>query len=182
MELEVDCGHLDEYFSQEAVVFLNRAITDPESLRRDIDGEVFLEGVEDLVESIEASDRSELEISRDEDHFALINRGVLGSLAENQLFYECRENNDAVHLMAKIMQVIASNQVFGDGNKRTAYLSGCLFIIDYQVSGLALQRPVIPVLNDELVELLSDISVGEKDEDDLENYFSDLREDILEKV
>lgn len=182
MSLEVDCSELNTYLSQEAVMFLNRSITEPESLRRDISGESFLESVEGFVESIEASERSELEISRDEDHFAIINRGVLGNLVENQLRYECRENSDAVHLMSKIMQVIASHQIFGEGNKRTAYLSGCLFIIDYQKAELGLEKLVIPVLNDDLVQLLSDVSVGEKNESDLDEYFSDLRVDIMEKI
>lgn len=174
---EVDCGELESYLNVGKVILLNRAVTDP-GLLEDVYEGVLGDSVRDFVEEISSSERSSLEVSREEDYFVVINGGVLESLLETRLKYECGKNNDVIFLMSKIMEVIAANQIFGEGNKRTAYLSGCLFLIDHQRAKLGLERLVIPVLDDELLELLSEVAVGKSSAEDLYSSFTGLREDL----
>lgn len=178
--LSVDCKKVDELIEEEAVLILNRAVTEPRSIEEE--HKELGQGVKRLVGAISSKKDNELEISREEDYFATINENILGDLIHTQLRYECQENNDVVFLTSKIMEVIASSQIFGEGNKRTAYLAGCLFLIRYQISILELERAIIPVLDDELIELLSDIAVGSSTVSNLEKFFSSLRDDLRKNV
>ncbi|MFT4867755.1 MAG: prophage maintenance system killer protein [Candidatus Nanohaloarchaea archaeon] len=176
----IDCDKVEEGIDLETVLLLNKAVTEPETVEEEY--ESWGKSARRLVEAISLSEDNELEISREEDYFATINENILGDLIHTQLRYECQNNNDVVFLASKIMEVIASSQIFGEGNKRTAYLSGCLFLIDYQLSVLGLEKAVIPVLDDELIELLSDTAVGRSDANDLEKFFSGLRNDLSQNI
>lgn len=176
----VDCKKVDSLIEERAVLILNKAVTEPDSVEDEYKD--LGQSVKKLVEAISSDKGNELEISRREDYFATINENILGDLINTQLRYECQENNDILFLTSKIMEIIASGQIFGEGNKRTAYLTGCLFLISYQISILGLERSVIPVLDDELVELLSDIAVGSSNAADLEKFFSSLRADIRKNI
>jgi prophage maintenance system killer protein len=176
----IECKEADNLIEKQAVLILNKAVTEPES----VEGEYkeLGQSLVKLIEAISSDKGNELEISREEDYFATINENILGDLINTQLRYECQENNDIIFLTSKIMEIIASGQIFGEGNKRTAYLAGCLFIINYQVSVLGLERFVIPVLDDEMVELLSDVAVGSSNASDLEKFFSSLRTDLRKNI
>jgi prophage maintenance system killer protein len=176
----IDCKEVDNLIEKQAVLILNKAVTEPES----VEGEYkeLGQSLVKLIEAISSDKGNELEISREEDYFATINENILGDLINTQLRYECQENNDIIFLTSKIMEIIASGQIFGEGNKRTAYLTGCLFLINYQISVLGLERFVIPVLDDELVELLSDVAVGSSNASDLEKFFSSLRTDLRKNI
>lgn len=178
--LLVECEEVDSLIEEEAILILNKAVTEPDSVEKEY--RELGRSARKVVEAISSSEDNELEISREEDYFATINKNILGDLVNTQLWYECRENSDVIFLTSKIMEVIASSQIFGEGNKRTAYLSGCLFLINYQISVLGLERSVIPVLDDELIELLSDVAVCSSDAYDLEKFFSSLRSDLQKNI
>jgi prophage maintenance system killer protein len=175
MSLKVECDRVSELYSTDQVVTANYLVTDPEGLfaAADVDSSPTREVVEGLEERFDR-----FEVSREEDYFRVRNRGALESLAENRMRYECRENSDLIHLAAFVMKVLAENQVFGDGNKRTAYLAGAVFLVKYQVEVLGKKNAVIPELDEELVEILQALAVGEEGLQRLEKYMKTVERDI----
>ncbi|MFB6115019.1 MAG: Fic family protein [Candidatus Nanohalobium sp.] len=175
-DLEVDCSRIEELVSEDQVITANYLVTDPEglfSLTEDVDSGPTREIIRGLQERFES-----FEVSREEDYFEVRNRGALEGLVQTRLRYECGENNGFIHLAAFIMKALAENQVFGDGNKRTAYLTGTMFLVKYQIDVLGRDEAVIPELEDELVTILQDLAVGETDLGELERYLSTVEKDI----
>jgi len=80
------------------------------------------------------------------------------------------------------MKTLAENQVFGDGNKRTAYLAGTIFLVKYQVEVLGLENAVIPELDGELIQILQDLAVEETGLGELEKFLKSVERDIQKLV
>lgn len=180
MGFEIDCGRMEELVDIDQISTANYLVTDPEGLfqaAEDVDSGPTRDMVKALQQRFEG-----FEVSRDEDYFRIRNRGVLESLVETRMKYECREDNDLIHLTGFIMKTLAENQVFGDGNKRTAYLAGTIFLVKYQVQVLGLDNAVIPELDEELVQILQDLAVKETDLVELEKFLKSVERDIEKLV
>jgi prophage maintenance system killer protein len=119
--------------------------------------------------------------------------GLLETLIYQVMPYECEENNDGLWLTAVLISRIAKNQIFSEGNKRTSYLVGVLFLRHLQdVNGF--EGALIPELSKELTRLLSDIAVQNKDADqgglhdernlerDVEDLYNYLKEGMEEFI
>lgn len=180
MGFEIDCERMDELVDIDQISTANYLVTDPEGLFQAAEN-VDSGPTRDMVEALQQRFEG-FEVSRDEDYFRIRNRGVLESLVETRLKYECRENNDLIHLTGFIMKTLAENQVFGDGNKRTAYLAGTIFLVKYQVEVLGLENAVIPKLDEELVQILQDLAVEETGLGELEKFLRSVERDIEKLV
>lgn len=176
----LECNELDRFLDKQLVVDVNRMITETESEMRRLEDTESIDssGFEQFLSMFEKG--QEIEFSRSEDYHQLINEGILGNLFENVLYFECKENPDLIHLTAFIIKVLAESQAFADGNKRTAYVSGCVFLMSYQREK-GIESPVIPLLDDEFVSLLQDVAVGKKDAESLENFLKPIERDIRHK-
>lgn len=156
--LEVDCKELSDYLSFEEIVAINLYVTDPEQFREKFsDHESFKNHYEGLVEPIKNSSPAYSD-GGDRDYFEIHEAGTLQNLLETEFLYKCRENNDAAYLSALLMHRIASGHPFGEGNKRTSYLSACIFLIKHQLNYLGLDAFSIPSLDKDLLESLGDIA------------------------
>ncbi|MFB6242387.1 MAG: hypothetical protein ABEJ36_06330 [Candidatus Nanosalina sp.] len=183
--LGVDCSEMEDLLpSPETVKSLNKAVTDPVRLiddrtREDLsnvdvgnDFDVEIGGIPD--EAV-----PELEVSREEDYYQLREEGQLEILLGEIMPHECRENSEGVWLTAVLMSRIAKNQIFGEGNKRTSYLAGALFLRNIQEAN-RFRNPLIPDLNKYLTRMLSDVAIqnpsetGGKEDRDLERDTEDL--------
>lgn len=174
--MEVDCSRIEDLVSVNQIVTANYLVTDPEGLfekTENVDSRPTREMVEALQERFES-----FEVSRAEDYFRIRNRGVLEGLVETRMKYECEENSGLIHLAAFIMKALAENQVFGDGNKRTAYLAGTIFLVKYQVDVLKRDNAVIPELDEDLVTILQDLAVDETSLPELERFLRSVERDI----
>lgn len=166
--LPVDCNELEEYLpSKETVKALNQAVTDPVKLldgvsREDLDevGEEFEVGFERIPDGA----TPELEISSEEDYYQLREEGQLEILLQEIMPRECRADSDGVRLTAVLMSRIAKNQIFGEGNKRTSYLAGVLFLRNIEEAN-GYRQILIPDLNPDLTELLSDVAIENTGQD-----------------
>jgi prophage maintenance system killer protein len=170
---EVNCGELGFYIDKETVISINRFVTETDEVKDDL-------GSEGFESFISVFDTDELDFSREEDYHQVINEGILGNLFENILYMECRKNSDIIHLTAFIMKTLAESQVFADGNKRTAYISGSAFLMSYQRQN-GVESPVVPYLSSDFVSILQDIAIGEESLKFLENYLDSLRGPIMER-
>jgi hypothetical protein len=128
---EVDCGHLSNYLDKETVISVNRFGTETGIVKDRLEKSDSLES-EGFESFISVFDTDELVFSREEDYHQIINEGILGNLFENILYMECREISDIIRLTAFIVKTLAESQVFADGNKRTAYISGSAFLMSYR--------------------------------------------------
>lgn len=163
--LEVDCENLENLLPDFATVnALNQAVTDPvELIDENIEGRS-LEKVDvgdefDVgIEGVPSKALLELEVSREEDYFRLREEGQLQILIDEIMPRECRQNNGGVWLTAVFVSNVAQNQIFGEGNKRTSYLSGVLFLRNLQAAN-GFEEALIPDLNNELTQLLSDVAI-----------------------
>ncbi len=174
--IRVDCDIIEELIGERQVITANYLVTDPESLF-ELTDEVDSSPTRKMIGSLQQR-FEDFEISRDEDYFEVRNRGALEGLVQTRLKYECQKNNGLIHLAAFIMKTLADNQVFGDGNKRTAYLTGTMFLVKYQIQVMERPEAVIPELDDELVTLLQEIAVGEAELVELEDFLSVVEDDI----
>lgn len=175
MVFQLDCSRIEELVDVDQVLTANHLVTDPEGLFEK--AEVDSSPTRDMISGLQKRFES-FEVSREEDYFRVRNRGVLESLVKNRLRYECENDSDLIHLAAFIMKDLAENQVFGDGNKRTAYLAGTMFLVKYQVEMLGKKNAVIPELDDELVTILQDLAVDETGLEELEKFLRTVERDI----
>lgn len=155
--LRLDCEELSGVLHVEEVVAINRLVTDPENFV-DPDGW----SIETAVTRTDMG--PEFEVGRKEDYHEVASIGIIESLIEIILPYECRENNDVVWLTAVIMSEIAQNQAFYEGNKRTAYIAGTLFLVKCQL--MERDNAAYPILDRELTDKLALLAVGNSGEDD----------------
>lgn len=179
MVLDVDCDRIEELIDIDQIITANYLVTDPEGLFQ-CSEEVDSQPTREMIEALQERFRS-FEVSREEDYFRIRNQGVLESLVQTRIRYECKENSDLIHLTAFIMKALAENQVFGDGNKRTAYLAGTIFLVKYQVEVMGKDNAVIPELDEELVGILQGLAIDETRLDELERFLKSVERDI-EKI
>jgi len=168
--LEVDCSEIPRLMSVEEIVTINRLITDPDSLEGSSgsDNEEGLPRVE--------VGGPEFDIDREEDYHQLGSPGILETLMDTMLPYECREDSDVLRLTSVIMAEIAQNQAFYEGNKRTAYMAGTVFLIKCQL--LENDEAVYPRLDTELTDRLSDLAIDNSCKEGLsrEKFYEYLKE------
>lgn len=144
VDLEVDCSELDSFISVEEIISINRAITDPDNTDRHLGA---------------GKESSRFEINRDEDYHYLRNPSIIETLVETKLSYECRKNSNLVWLTSKIMAHLAQNQAFSEGNKRTSYIVGVLFLIKIQLKyGDTADYPLLDI---DLTNKLQELAVEE---------------------
>lgn len=175
--IEVDCSVLNELIGERQIITANYLVTDPErlfQLTEEVDSRPTRKMIKSLQQRFE-----DFEISREEDYFEVRNRGALEGLVQTRLKYECEKENGLIHLAAFIMKTLAENQVFGDGNKRTAYLTGTMFLVKYQIQVMERPEAVIPELDDEMVTLLQELAVGEAELYELKEFLSTVEEDVV---
>ncbi|QGA80378.1 hypothetical protein [Candidatus Nanohalobium constans] len=177
----LDCGRLEDYLDKELVISINRMVTETEEERQRLkeNDELSSEEFSDFISLFREG--RDIEFSRNEDYHQVINEGILGNLFENILFMECRQNSGLIHLTAFIVKTLAESQVFADGNKRTAYISGCVFLMSFQQEK-GVEAPVIPLLDGDFVSILQDIAVGEESLEFLEDYLRSLETSIERKI
>ena len=156
MSYEVDCSELQEYLSVNEIKGINHAITAPNEPEAQLRiGEL----------------SSEFEVNRDEDYHYLRNPGILETLVETKLPYECRENNELLWLTSKIITHIAQNQAFSEGNKRTSYITGVLFMIKVQLEEGDQAR--YPLLDRDFTEKLQKLAVNKMTSKELYDYLKE---------
>lgn len=180
--LKVECDDITDLLpTPDEVATLNCMVTDPKALideeevkeriieAKELDvnkEEIEIEKTGLGLQGIPDESLPEMEIAREEDYHRVRESSQLEILLEYIIPRECKENNDGVHLTAFFMTKLAQSQIFGEGNKRTAYLVGTLFLRHLQ-NYHSFEEAIIPDLNKELTKLLSDIAISE--EVDLEN-------------
>lgn len=156
-ELEIDCEVLSDILSVSEIEAINELITDPDNFDNPQEWE---EG-----ETLTHAELGgpEFEADREEDYHNLRTPGIIETLVETQLPMECRKDANVLQLTSVIMAEIAQNQAFSEGNKRTAYMSGTLFLIKCQL--IETDQAVYPMLDKEFTDKLSDLAVDNTDED-----------------
>jgi hypothetical protein len=170
-DLEVDCERIEDVISVGEIEAINELITEPENFENPEEWE---EG-ETLTEAELGG--PEFEVDRSEDYHEMGSPGVVETLVETMLPVECQKNNNILWLTAVIMAEIAQNQAFYEGNKRTAYMVGSLFLIKCQL--LEKDEAIYPFLDRELTDKLSDLAVdgtGEDDSIDREDFYDYMKE------
>jgi hypothetical protein len=169
--LELDCEKISDIISVEEIVAINELITDPENFEsgRKINDK-------DTIANAEIGG-PEFEINRDEDYHELGSPGVIETLVETMLPMECRKNSNVLWLASTLMTEIAQNQAFYEGNKRTAYMAGSVFLIKIQL--MAFDEAIYPMLDKELTDKLSDLAVdgtAESNSIDKEEFYIYLKD------
>lgn len=119
-----------------------------------------------------------LDISKDDDYFKVINPGPLEGLNTN-IGYKYGQEAEVMELVSYVVEYIAQNQIFGNGNKRTSFLIGYLILLTYQLAN-NFEEIYLPELNGELVDMISNVAIREKESDkqDLRDFMSTLEEKI----
>lgn len=163
--LEIDCERIEDLITVDEIVAINRLITDTESFE---DPDIWKEGEEMGRAEIGGP---EFDLDRDEDYHHVREPGILETLVENVLPYECEENSSALWLTSVLMSELAKSQAFGEGNKRTAYVTGTLFLVKCQL--LEAEEAIYPYLDRELTDMLSDLAVEEKSREELHDYLEE---------
>jgi len=151
------------------VIGINHLITEPEDHRHQTEA-----GKADAVVHLDLMD-SELEVGREEDYHSVNNAGIVETLVHTILPHQCQRNNDALWLASVIMQHLASSQAFFEGNKRTAYLTGTLFLIKAQLHEGS--KAFYPLLDTELTNVLSQVATRDMRTEKLYEYLDERIED-----
>lgn len=165
-EIRLEPGKVDQLMGVREIIDINNLVTEPETYTgREVEN------------SMEADiGGSGFEVDREEDYHHVREKGQLETLVETMLPYESREDNELVGLTAFIMTELARSQVFSEGNKRTSYVTGALFLIKCQL--LARNEAIYPKLDTELTNVLSEVAREQMSREEFEKY---LRE-RLEKL
>lgn len=159
---QVDCSELDSLLDIDSVKALNLMVTEPSRFEEYYDKYGF-EDKKSLKQLIEMLTEASAEYSgnHENDSYGESQIGTLESLMETELYYKCREESDFIELMSEIMFRITAGHPFEEGNKRTAFLAGSLFALNYQGLMLELEKQAIPVLDEDLLDTLEDIADNE---------------------
>ena len=135
-----------------------------------------------IIETTKKEDGEGVRIARKEDHHTILNPGAVQGL-QDRIIYQFEEKANIIDIASYIMEIIAKNQVYADGNKRTAYITSMMTIIVYQLIEQENKNEIlIPPLEENFVDLISKVAIEQKSEDkeDIKNYL-DLLEKELEK-
>jgi len=164
----------------EDIVLLNSIVTETtKAFEEDLLEDTYTDvSSADFVKQLNSLDMPEMDFEREEDYHHVRNRGILETLVETILPLECRENNDVLWLASVIMTEIASHQAFGEGNKRTAYLTSNILLINSQRKA-GMKQTFYPLLNTDMTEMLSSISM---DEIGREELYNELKEKLGDKI
>ncbi|WP_414836794.1 Fic family protein [Candidatus Nanohalococcus occultus] len=153
--LNADCSRLEDLISYTEILAINMYVTDTERFNQTFGGtNGTYSAMMDSITDPSPAYRNE----NDTDYFKVHEAGTLQNLLETEFLYLCKKNSDIIHLSAVLMHRIASGHPFGEGNKRTAYLSACVLLINYQAKILKLETVSIPSLDQALRESLGDIA------------------------
>lgn len=150
-ELDIECEKLSDILSVDDIKAINQMITDSKSFENS-------ETIEEENKLLNEDLGPGFEIDRDEDYHLFRSPGIIETLVETQLPMECKQNQNILWLTSIIMTEIAQNQAFSEGNKRTAYMSGTLFLIKCQL--IEGDKAIYPRLDKELTDKLSDLALG----------------------
>ncbi|MFB6145518.1 MAG: hypothetical protein ABEJ99_03355 [Candidatus Nanohaloarchaea archaeon] len=126
-DLSIDCDRIPDLVQPELVKAINAFVTDPPEIDVE-DGEAELE----TLGGVEVGNMEELNLAQENDYHHVRDPGRIASLVEWSLPAECEENNDVIWLTSVLIKKLAEAQAFGEGNKRTAYLSGMIFFLRAQ--------------------------------------------------
>lgn len=120
----------------------------------------------------------DIDISKEDDYFQVIHEGQLSILRQN-LRYEFGDEADLIELVSYIIEHFAQSQIFGNGNKRTAFLTGYFILLFYQIME-DYEEIVLFSLTDEFVELISNVAIHEKNQNrhDIQEFLSQIEERI----
>jgi hypothetical protein len=178
--LPINCKRKSNLPGVEDIVLLNAVVTETtkafeEDLLEDAYNDV---SSGDFVKQLNSLDMPEMDFEREEDYHHVRNRGILETLVETILPLECKENNDVLWLASVIMTEIASHQAFGEGNKRTAYLTSTVLLINSQRKA-GMKQTFYPLLNTDMTEMLSSISM---DEIGREELYQELKEKLGDRI
>lgn len=180
---EVDCDELEAYITRTTITFWNLLVTEGEEAPEKAEGKISSEEKRKLEETIgeiiddHESQSPRLEFSQENDWHYVRNGGTLDNLLEIMLPLECEHDNDLLYLTSVIMKTLAESQVFADGNKRTAYLAGTVFLSNVQ-SDKGMTHTVVPALDKELRDKLQEIAKGDADVKLLYSFLESLRPEI----
>ncbi len=122
-----------------------------------------------------------METNRSEDYHDFRDPGRIETLIEQILPRECREDNSVLWLTSVIMSEIAQNQAFGEGNKRTAYMTGVLFLIECQI--MKDEDAVYPRLTRDFTDKLSALAIDGTDNEDTmsrEDFYDYLKQKLTD--
>lgn len=178
--LPIDCNNPDNLPGVEDIILLNSIVTETtkayeEDLLEDTGSNA---SSTDFMKQLDSLDMPEMDFEREEDYHHVRNRGILETLVETILPLECKENNDVLWLASVILTEIASHQAFGEGNKRTAYLTSTVLLINSQRKA-GMKQTFYPLLNTSMTKVLSSISMDEMGKDEL---YSEMREKLGSKI
>lgn len=178
--LPINCENKANLPGVEDIILLNAVVTETtkafeEDLLEDTYSDV---SSGEFVEQLNSLEMPEMDFERDEDYHHVRNRGILETLVETIIPLECKENNDVLWLASVIMTEIASHQAFGEGNKRTAYLTSTVLLINSQRKA-GMKQTFYPLLSTSMTEMLSSISMDEMTKEELYREMKDKLEDKI---
>lgn len=175
-ELTVDLENFKELLDPELIKDINHLVTENE-IRRPTTKEE-----EDMEEGTERTKAymPEIDFCKEDDYYEVLNDGNLYGL-QQQLQYEFEEDPDVIDLASYIIEHFAQSQIFGNGNKRTAYVMGYFVLLFYQLAE-GYEEIVLPELTDEFVELISNVAIRDRDEnrEEIREFLTDIEESIKE--
>lgn len=158
LDILLECDRVSDLLPAQEIVDINNMVTEPDEYSG-----------EDVESGLEADiGGSDFEVAREEDYHHVRERGQLETVVETMLPYECREDSELVNLTAFLMTEIARSQVFAEGNKRTSYVAGTLFLIKSQM--LARNEAIYPKLDTEMTKVLSEVARGAMNRQRFEKY------------
>jgi death-on-curing family protein len=155
--LAVDCSEVHDIIRIETIAAINMKITDPKKYREHFRKESHNQSLNNFLESTRKASE-EYSDQNENDSFATSQIETLQNLLETEFYYKCQEKNDLIHLSAVLMHRIADGHPFEDGNKRTGYVAGCIFIMDYLQMTENLSTAPYPELDKDLLNSLEDIA------------------------
>jgi len=120
----------------------------------------------------------DIDFAHEDDYYRVLEEGSLEGLIDH-LGYVYGEEAELIDLVSYVIEYIASRQIFGNGNKRTSFITGYLILFMYQVIN-GYDEISVPRLTDDFVELISNVANDQKDEskEDIEDYLSGLKQKL----
>jgi len=182
IDFKTECSSLEELIDLQDIKNLNKMVVAPEKYREELgldEDEVTV-----FSEMLDASrETGNYEIGHENDDYHLGNPGPITSLLETELALKCRENNDPIYLSAVLMHRITEGHSFEEGNKRTAFLAGSVFIVRWQLKINPEGPAAIPKLEEDLLEALRSIADNEDTTPrDLKNIFGEKLRSTIKKT
>lgn len=181
-ETKVETRKVADFLEPSLVHNINHIVTEGKTKDGEDVGILIGGNEEALVNFSDEEGGDGVEISREEDHHTIMNEGVTEGI-RTRLRYEFGEEADIIDISSFVMEVIAKNQAYGDGNKRTSYVTGVLIIAMYQIVEQDSLEIYTPGLTEDFVDLISNVAIDHKEEDrhDIAEYLGPLKESLCNK-